>query len=258
MAIARSRARPSCRRVAILSLALGIGANTAIFSVLDTLLLRSLPVDAPRQLVLLGNEAGRRPHWTNPIWEQIRGSRRAVRWRLRGVEHPLQSGGARRERVRRRPVGQREDVRRARRAGDARPDVHGRRTIGRAAGPDGPVAVISYGFWQRRFGGAADAIGRSLTVERVPYTIVGVTPPQFFGVDVGRTFDVAVPIGTVTLIRGPRALERRSSWWLRIMIRLKPGQSAEAATARCARCSRRFARRRCRTIGSPAAAGAAT
>ena len=56
-------------------------------------------------------------------------------------------------------------------------------------GPDGPVAVISYAFWQRRFGGAADAIGRSLTIERVPFTIVGVTPPQFFGVDVGRTFE---------------------------------------------------------------------
>jgi putative ABC transport system permease protein len=97
-------------------------------------------------------------------------------------------------------------------------------------GRDGPVAVISYGFWQRRFGGAADAIGRSLIVERVPFTIVGVAPPEFFGVDVGRTFDVAVPIGTVTLIRGARALERRSVWWLRIMIRLKPGQSAETGT----------------------------
>ena len=67
------------------------------------------------------------------------------------------------------------------------------RTIGRGGGPDGPVAVISYAFWQRRFGGAADAIGRSLTVERVPFTIVGVAPPQFFGVEVGRTFDVAMP-----------------------------------------------------------------
>ena len=77
-------------------------------------------------------------------------------------------------------------------------------------------------------------IGRSLTIERVPFTIVGVTPPRFFGVDVGRTLRVAVPIGTVTLVRGPRALERRSSWWLTIMMRLKPGQSAEAATAAAA------------------------
>ena len=66
------------------------------------------------------------------------GARRAVRWRVRGVEHPLQSGGARRERLRRRPVGQREYVRRARRAGDARPHVHGaRRSAGRRPGRPG-------------------------------------------------------------------------------------------------------------------------
>ena len=64
----------------------------------------------------------------------------------------------------------------------------------RGGGPDGPVAVISYSFWQRRFGGAADAIGRTLTLDRVPFTIVGVMPPDFFGLDVGRAFDVAVPI----------------------------------------------------------------
>ena len=98
-------------------------------------------------------------------------------------------------------------------------------------GPDGPVAVISYAFWQRRFGGAADAIGRSLTVDRVPFTIVGVAPPQFFGLEVGRTFEVALPIGTVALIRGARALEQRSHWWLTIVMRLKPGQSAAAGTA---------------------------
>ena len=63
----------------------------------------------------------------------------------------------------------------------------------RGGGPDGAVAVISYAFWQRRFGGAADVVGRSLQIERVPFTIVGVTPPGFFGVDVGRTFDVAIP-----------------------------------------------------------------
>ncbi len=65
------RSTPLVSSVAILSLALGIGANTAIFSVVDTLILRPLPVDAPGQLVLLGDESGRRKGWTNPIWEQI-------------------------------------------------------------------------------------------------------------------------------------------------------------------------------------------
>ena len=104
------------------------------------------------------------------------------------------------------------------------------RTIVRAAGGR-TVAVISHAFWQRRFGGSPDAIGKTLTIERVPFTIVGVAPPAFFGVEVGKTFDVAVPIGTATLIRSPGALRQRSSWWLRIMIRLQPGQSPEAATA---------------------------
>jgi predicted permease len=221
---------PIVSAVAILSLALGIGANTAIFSVLDTLLLRSLPVEAPEQLVLLGNETGRRPHWTNPIWEQVRDrselfdgafavSSTRFNLALRGESQFVDGLWA---------SGKMFDVL-------GMPAMLGRTFTEQddrpGGGPDGPVAVISYGFWQRHFGGAADAIGRSLTVERVPYTIVGVTPPQFFGVDVGRTFDVAVPIGTKTLIQGPRALERRSSWWLRIIIRLKPGQSAETGTA---------------------------
>jgi hypothetical protein len=68
-------------------------------------------------------------------------------------------------------------------------------------GPSGPLAVVSYAFWQRRFGGAADVIGKSQTIERV-FTIVGVKPPRFFGVNVGTTFDIAVPIGTEPMIRG--------------------------------------------------------
>ena len=100
----------------------------------------------------------------------------------------------------------------------------------RGGGPDGAVAVISYAFWQRRFGGAADVIGRSLVVERVPFTIVGVTPPGFFGVDVGRTFDVAIPLGTEPLIRGKESsLDRRSNWWLSVMARLRADQSLESA-----------------------------
>ena len=94
------------------------------------------------------------------------------------------------------------------------------------------MTVISYRFWQSRFNGAADVIGRTLTIERVPYTIVGVTAPEFFGVEVGRRFDVVLPIGTEPLVRGKESvLDRRSTWWLSIMIRTKPGQSFDAATA---------------------------
>src|SRR5439155_827860 len=102
----------------------------------------------------------------------------------------------------------------------------------RGGGPDGAVAVIGYGFWRRRFGGNPGVMGRTLTIERVPFTIVGVTPAKFFGPDVGGVFDVAIPLGTDPLVR-PRnhALDGRSVWWMNIMARLKPGVTAEQATA---------------------------
>ena len=78
------------------------------------------------------------------------------------------------------------------------------------------MSVISHAFWQEHFGGAPDVIGRTLTLERVPLTIVGVTPPGFFGLNPGRSFDVAVPFGVEPLIRGSESrLDRRTSWWLR-------------------------------------------
>ena len=180
------RATPVVSAVAILSLALGIGANTAIFSVVDTLLLRPLPVEAPHQLAILGNESGRRTAWTNPIWEQFRNRRDLVdgafavsstRFNLamRGESEFVDGLWASGKMFH--VLGVPAILGRTFTDEDDRP----------GGGPDGPVAVISYAFWQRRFGGAADAIGRSLTIERVPYTIVGVTPPRFFGVDVGRT-----------------------------------------------------------------------
>jgi hypothetical protein len=72
----------------------------------------------------------------------------------------------------------------------------------RGGGQEGPVAVINYGLWQRRFGGAANVIGTPLVVERVPFTIIGVTPPAFFGAEIGRAFDVALPLDAESQIRG--------------------------------------------------------
>src|SRR5262249_17027965 len=65
----------------------------------------------------------------------------------------------------------------------------------RNGGPDGAVAVISYAYWQRKYGGAADVVGEKIAVDRVPFTIVGVAPPEFFGTEVGKSFDVALPLG---------------------------------------------------------------
>jgi putative ABC transport system permease protein len=224
------KATPVVTVVAIFSLALGIGANTAIFSILDSLMMRALPVRAPQQLAILGEGSERRnTSWTNPIWEQIREHQAlfegAFAWS--GTRFNLAQGG---------PTELVDGMW----ASGGVFDVLGVSAIlgrtftadddRRGGGLDGPVAVISYGFWQRRFGGAADVIGRSLTVERVPFTIVGVAPPGFFGVDVGRTFDVAIPIGTEPLIRGKESsLDRRSNWWLNVMVRRKEGQSLAAA-----------------------------
>jgi putative ABC transport system permease protein len=98
-------------------------------------------------------------------------------------------------------------------------------------GPDGPVAVIGYGYGERQFGGAAAALGRTLRLDGVTFTIVGVAPAGFFGLEVGRTFDVAVPLGAEPLIRRrDSALGSASTNFLSIVARLPPGQSIDAAT----------------------------
>jgi ABC-type antimicrobial peptide transport system permease subunit len=98
-------------------------------------------------------------------------------------------------------------------------------------GKDGPVAVISYALWQRRFGGSGTVVGTPLVVERVPFTIIGVTPPSFFGTEVGRAADVVLPMNAEPLIRGKdsRIGPDRGFYGLTVLLRLKPGQSVDAA-----------------------------
>ena len=226
------RATPVVSLVAVLSLALGIGANTAIFSIVNSLLLRALPVKEPQQLALVADDPTRGiTSWTNPIWEQIRQRHEifdgVLAWST--MRFNLAAGG------------ETQFVDGIWASGSmfetlGVPAMLGRTFTdaddARGGGPDGPVAVISYAFWQRHFGGSADAIGRTLTIERVPYTIVGVTPADFFGPDVGRAFDVAIPIGTEPLSRGKESwLDQKWFWWLTVMARVKPGQSVDAATA---------------------------
>ena len=198
-----------------------------MFSILNSLLLRSLPVRQPQQLArVMQKEQG---SWTNPIWEQIR-------------ERQALFGGAAAWSAARFNIaggGETQFVDGLWASGSYFDMLGVAAILGRTftptddrrgGGPDGPVAVIGYQFWQRRFGGATDVIGRSLTVERVPFTIVGVAPPEFFGTDVGRTFDVAIPIGTEPLIRGKESwLDRRSTWWLSIIIRQRQDQDLAAA-----------------------------
>jgi putative ABC transport system permease protein len=226
VAVRSLRATPTVTLVAILSLALGIGANTAVFSLVDSLLLRALPVAAPEQLVTAVTGS------SSATWDQIRERAGlfggALAWSGQRFEISGQDGEAA-------PLeglyvsgeffstlGVRPILGRALAASD---DVKG-------GGPEGPAAVISYGLWQRRYGGLPAVLGESLVLEHVPFTIVGVTPPQFFGVEVGRTFDVIVPLGAEPLVRGKDArTDRRSFGWLSVMLRLRADQSIAAATA---------------------------
>ena len=236
LAIRVLRATPVVTIVAILSLALGIGANTAIFSITDALLLRALPVDRPDRLALLmAIPTGAAPGlsaWSNPVWEQIRERRHelfqtAFAFSARTARFNLAS------------TGPTEFVDGLWVSGDYFDGLGVRPLLGRTftavddergGGPDGAVAVVSYAFWQRRFGGAADVIGRKQVIDRVPFTIIGVMPPGFFGADVGTTFDVAAPLGTEPLMRGRDSfLDRPTTSWLAVMARLKDGQTLSSA-----------------------------
>ena len=230
------RRAPAFTAVAVITLALGIGANTAIFSIVDSLLLRDLPVKEPGRLAVLTDDRMliEGNTWTYPIWERVRERTEifadAFAWSTLGARFNLAQGGESRyvtglwaSAGMFTTLGVPASLGRTFTAADDRP----------GGGPDGPVAVISHAFWQRHYGGATDVIGRTLTLDRVPFTIVGVTAAGFLGPDVGRSYDVAIPFGAEPLIRGRAEswLPRRSTWWLSVMIRLKPGQTIDQATA---------------------------
>ena len=219
------KSTPIITAVALLSLALGIGANTALFSILNGLVLKTLPVKAPEQLVLIDDGS-----WTNPIWEGIRARSAdkfdgAFAWSSTVFDLAAS--------------GQTEPVEGAYASGDffsmlgitaVAGRVFSAADDTRAAGLAQPVAVISHRLWQSRFGGSIDTIGKTLLINRVPFTIVGVSPAGFLGPDVGGAKDIFVPIAAEAAIRGKdSALDRRSNWWLEIMLRRRSGQSLESA-----------------------------
>jgi predicted permease len=236
------RLSPIFAAIAILSLALGIGANTAIFQLLDAVRLRSLPVQDPQELVdirIVDNPYGRtgdfvshNPQLTNAICEQLRERQQAfsgvAAWGLDRLN--LREGGE----------AQYADVLWV--SGGFFETLGVRPLLGRlisaaddAPGCASPGAVISYSFWQAQFGGDTSVLGRKVTLEGHPLEIIGVTPASFFGVEVGRKFDVALPICVDPIISGdtPR-LNNPESWWLASIARLKPGWTAKRASVQLA------------------------
>jgi predicted permease len=216
---------PAFALVAVATLALGIGANTALFSIFSSLILRPLPVHDPGSLALLTNGS-----WSYPIWDEVR-AREAGRFDALAWSN---------QRFDLSPSGQSDPVDAAYVSGRFFEVLGVTAVRGRmiapaddgGAAPDGPVAVISHRLWQQRFAGANDVIGRRLTVERVPFTIVGVMPPDFFGPDVGRAVDVMLPFSAEPLLTGEESrLASRSSAWLQIMVRLTSPASLEQTNA---------------------------
>ncbi len=223
---------PIVSAVAVLSLALGIGANTAIFSLIDSLLLQTLPVRDPGRLVLLTEDTPNpNPYWNYRVWREIHRRPQPFDGTLAwaGTRFDLASGGETRYVDGLWVSGSFFDVLGVRallgRTLSEADDVPG-------GGQDGPVAVISYDFWRRHFGGAPNAIGQTLALDRATFTIVGVTPRGFFGAEVGHSFDVAAPVEDQALVSGAgRPRNPAGGPEVSIMARLRSGETIDTATA---------------------------
>jgi len=232
------RLNPGFSVVAVLSLALGVGANTAIFQLLDAVRLRLLPVRNPNELVEVriptlkgrtGHFNGDREVLSNPLWEQIRDQQQAFSGILAwsNTQFNLATGGEARWARGMYVSGDFFNVLGLRpvrgRVFSAADDQHG---------CGSPGAVISYAFWQREYGAQTSAVGTTLRLQGHPLEVVGVAPAGFLGMDVGHSFDVAVPLCAEQLILGERNIfARRDGWWLASIGRLKPGWTREKATS---------------------------
>lgn len=222
---------------AIISLALGIGANTAIFQLLDAVRLRTLPVDRPEELVevrfppgtpLRGSFNGRRPALTHPLFDEIR--------RRQQVFTGMFAWGA--GRFNTATGGEVRRIEGLWASGEMFPVLGLKPAIGRFYAPEedrpgcgSPGAVLSYAYWQREFGGATSVLQQTVRLDGVTFDIIGVAPHDFFGLDVGRRFDVAVPLCADRLIQGDGEgrLSKRDAWWLAAIGRLAPGRTLQQA-----------------------------
>ena len=234
------RNSPGFAIVAILSLALGIGANTAIFELLDAVLLRTLPVAAPEQLAeirlnhegRIGSSVARQKEYSSAQWEQLVQQQQAfstiAAWSTERFD--LGKGGEARYAEGLWVSG---DFFRVLQVNPVLGRLFSKSDDYRGCGVQG--VVISDAFWQREFGGRANLIGNTLSLDGYPFQIIGVTPPSFYGLEVGRNFDVALPLCSEPAIQGEQGWTNdATTWWLAAIGRLKPGWTLERATAQLA------------------------
>jgi predicted permease len=251
------RKSPGFAAVAILTLALGIGANTAIFSLIDAVMLRALPVENPSQLAVLKWSARNAPNihgymtsgdcplnvmpgaanpygcsFSEPMFREIAQANvfaataafaNSGRLNLTGngpatvINGQLVSGDFFRTMSLKSAAGRLFE------SADDTPSA-------------APVAVLNYGYWQSAFGASRDVIGRTIELNNVPFTIIGVAEQRFTGITPGSDYDVWLPLSDAQRITDLMFWQNRSSdvstWWLTIVGRLKPGtQLASAQTA---------------------------
>jgi predicted permease len=226
---------PGFTAVAVLSLALGIGANTAIFSVIDALMLRVLPVRSPDQLVLF-SEGGDVAFLAYPAYEKFRdhadvfsGIAAICLLDRSNVTINGPGGGLDAATV---GVGLV--------SGTYFSTLGINPVLGRTFSADDdrvpgghPLAVISHDYWQRRFAGAADVVGRTFTLNQTTYNILGVAQEGFSGDWIGHSTDLWIPISmqSQVMLERPNLLANPNPPWLRIMARLKTGLTIKQAEA---------------------------
>jgi putative ABC transport system permease protein len=232
------RFSPGFTIVAVLTLALGIGANTSIFQLIDSIRLRTIPVKNPQELGTIriadrhwgsGQFSSQYSQLSFAIWEQIRKRQEGF------AEIAIWSD----QRFNLATGGEIHNASGIRVSGDFFHVLGVQPILGRLLGPEDDQpgcamsgANISYAFWQRNFAGDPAVIGKRLTLDGNSFQILGVTSPGFNGISVGDTFDVAIPV-CVEPILNPRnnRLTLRHAWWLASVGRLKPGWTIARANA---------------------------
>jgi predicted permease len=248
------RRSPGMTAVAILSLALGIGANTALFSVVDAVLLKTLPVEQPERLVLFEWQAGRQFRLSGmsgtsnvdvpPGQRGLSLFRYDVFEKMRptSTEGPLSDlfafGPIRAVTAK---IGEQPEIINGQAvSGDYYTGLRLQPSLGRVITVEddragaAPVVMLSYQFWQERFGADPAVIGQQLKLNQQSFTMIGVTPPGFNGtLQVGYHPAVTIPLAIEPLLRGERSLLGTATepgvWWLNVMGRLKPGATQEQA-----------------------------
>ena len=223
------RKTPGFTLVAVATLALGIGANSAIFTLVDAMLLRLVPVRDAKDLMQVRMQKD--TVFTNPLWEALRDRQDVfsgmATWG--NTQFNLSKGGT---------VQQAQGLWVS---GEYFQTLQVQPAVGRliTAQDDrrgcAPIAVLSYSFWQQHYSGAPNVLGSTISLNSHPYEIVGVAARGFYGLEVGSRFDVAAPLcATAYEDTGRSSLDARSMWWLNIVGRKKPRTTSEQVNARLA------------------------